>query len=122
MTIRQTNTKSNKKFRKTRSIKNVKNGGGSIFSIFKETVPSPVNTKTNKTRKQTVPSPVNTKTNKTRKQTFDFESPYKRRTPPNYAKYGSLPGTKAYREQCLKYREENKKGGKRTRRKRKNTP
>ena len=106
MTIRQTNTKSNKKFRKTRSTKNVKNGGGSIFSIFKETVPSPVNTKTNKTRKQT----------------FDFESPYKRRTPPNYAKYGSLPGTKAYREQCLKYREENKKGGKRTRRKRKNTP
>ena len=29
-------------------------------------------------------------------------TPYKRRTPPDYTKFGALPGTKAYREQTLK--------------------
>ena len=34
---------------------------------------------------------------------------YKPRTPPDYTKYGAFPGTKAYRDQILKRREENKK-------------
>jgi len=36
-------------------------------------------------------------------------TPYKRRTPPDYTKFGALPGTKAYREQTLKRRQKTEK-------------
>lgn len=92
MTIRKNNKRSNKRFRKTRSKK--QRCG-----------------KKSKTKKNVQKGCGGTKSNNTRIIEFGSASftPYKIGPPANLTKYGALPGSKAYRAQVLKRREEREK-------------